>query len=323
MNLDETLHALKAAGTKQNRTVYRQHGVTSEMFGVSFRTWTRVAKSFRTVPPGNIPARFLARAELCWHGSLFFVLQRNCQSIRYFDEGCRLLRKNREMFLRVQQTRPPGTSSDDLCGMETACPYWRILMPKLPVIFPGEARFLAFLLFSIASLILPRAVFPTTVEKFTLEDLVHKSGRIVLGKCLSTESRWNDRNTLILTTSRFAVSEPLKGSSDGFVSVITVGGTLDGITQTVSGMPEFRTDEEVLLFLEPSRSGNWQPLGMSQGKFRILKNRLTGESEVIHSLSGLELYDSATRTLSQQDKPARMQLKPLVERIRNLLEAAR
>jgi len=159
----------------------------------------------------------------------------------------------------------------------------------------------------------------TTVEKFTLDDLVQKSGRIVVGKCIARESRWNDRNTLILTTSRIVVSEPLKGSSDGFVNVITVGGTLDGITQTVSGMPIFEPEEEVLLFLEPSKNGHWQPLGMSQGKFRILRNRQTGEQEVIHSLSGLELYDPASRSLSQQEKPSRAPLKPMVERIRRMV----
>jgi len=159
----------------------------------------------------------------------------------------------------------------------------------------------------------------TTVERFTLDDLVQKSGRIVVGKCISRESRWNDRNTLILTTARIAVSEPLKGSSDGFVNVVTVGGTLDGITQTVSGMPVFEPEEEVLLFLEPSKNGHWQPLGMSQGKFRILRNRQTGEQEVIHSLSGLELYDPSSRSLSQQEKPSRAPLKPMVERIRRMV----
>jgi len=159
----------------------------------------------------------------------------------------------------------------------------------------------------------------TTVERFTLDDLVQKSGRIIVGKCISSESRWNDRNTLILTTARFAVSEPLKGSSDGFVNVVTVGGTLDGITQTVSGMPVFEPEEEVLLFLEPSKNGHWQPLGMSQGKFRILRNRQTGEQEVIHSLSGLELYDPSSRSLSHQEKPSRAPLKPMVERIRRMV----
>jgi len=162
-------------------------------------------------------------------------------------------------------------------------------------------------------------VFPTTVEKFTLDDLVQKSGRIIVGKCISHESRWNDRNTLILTTARFVVSESLKGSSDGFVNVVTVGGTLDGITQTVSGMPAFEPEEEVLLFLEPSKNGHWQPLGMSQGKFRILRNRQTGEQEVVHSLSGLELYDPSSRSLSQQGKPSRAPLKPMVERIRRMV----
>jgi hypothetical protein len=158
----------------------------------------------------------------------------------------------------------------------------------------------------------------TTVEKFTLEDLVQKSSRIVLGKCVSTDSRWNAENTLILTTSRFAVSESFKGSTNGFITVTTVGGTLDGITQTVSGMPEFAPDEEVLLFLEPFKGANWQPLGMSQGKFKISRNRLTGEAEVIHSLSGLQLYDPVTRTLSQQEKPSRAPLRQVLERIKRL-----
>ena len=159
----------------------------------------------------------------------------------------------------------------------------------------------------------------TTVEKLTLDDLVQKSGRIIVGKCISRESRWNDRNTLILTTARFAVSEPIKGSSDTFVEVVTVGGTIDGITQTVSGMPVFEPEEQVLLFLEPSKNGQWQPLGLSQGKFRILRNRQTGEEEVFHSLSGLDLYDPAGRNLSQEEKPSRAPLKPMLEKIRRMV----
>jgi hypothetical protein len=186
-------------------------------------------------------------------------------------------------------------------------PYWRINMRKQLVWLLALTLFASF------------PAFSTTVEKFTLDDLVQKSGRIIVGKCISSESRWNARNTLILTTVRFAVSEPLKGSSDGFVNVVTVGGTLDGITQTVSGMPVFEPEEEVLLFLEPSKNGQWQPLGMSQGKFRILRNRQTGEQEVVHSLSGLELYDPASRSLSQQEKPSRAPLKPMVERIRRMI----
>jgi hypothetical protein len=176
--------------------------------------------------------------------------------------------------------------------------------------------------FLISSFLTMFASFPllaTTVEKFTLDDLVQKSGRIVIAKCISRESRWNDRGTLILTTARFVVSEPLKGSADGFVNVVTVGGTLDGITQTVSGMPAFEPEEEALLFLEPSKNGNWQPLGMSQGKLRILRNRQTGEEELVTSLSGLDLYDPASRSLSQQNKPSRTPLKPTLERIRRMV----
>lgn len=175
-------------------------------------------------------------------------------------------------------------------------------------------------LLSIAFL-LPYQYFSTTVEKFSLEDLVHKSSKIVVGRCVSTESRWNGKNTLILTTSTVEISDQIKGETDGMIRVVTVGGTVNGITQTVSGMPQFEPGEEVILFLEPSKNTGWQPLGLAQGKLRITKNRITGEMEVVHSLSGLQLYDPSTQTTSAQESPARAPLRLMMERIRRLVRS--
>ena len=168
------------------------------------------------------------------------------------------------------------------------------------------------------SFLLPYQYFSTTVEKLSLEDLVHKSSRIVVGTCVSTESRWNGKNTLILTTSTVEISDQIKGETDGVIRVVTVGGTINGITQTVSGMPQFESGEEVILFLEPSKNTGWQPLGLAQGKLRITKNRITGEKEVFHSLSGLQLYDPSTHTISTQERPALVPLRLMMERIKRL-----
>ena len=158
----------------------------------------------------------------------------------------------------------------------------------------------------------------TTVKQFELNELVAKSTLIFIGRCVSSESHWNSKRTLILTSSNFIVSESLKGPTNGSVNVTTVGGTLDGITQTVAGMPEFLGDEEVLLFLQPHSTGNWQVLGLSQGKFRIVNNPLTGEKETVRSLSGLTLYDSRHQKLSEDTRSSRMRLSELQERIRGL-----
>jgi len=159
----------------------------------------------------------------------------------------------------------------------------------------------------------------TTVEKLSLEDLVQKAQKIIVGRCLSTESRWNEKSTLILTYSKFAVGENLKSHSNGSLTVVTVGGSVGGITQTVSGMPQFVPNEEAVLFLEPSKDHHWQIVGLSQGKFQIVKDLRTGYKEVIHSLSGLQLYDTSTHTLSSQAKPYRVPLDDLIVGIKNLI----
>jgi hypothetical protein len=178
-------------------------------------------------------------------------------------------------------------------------------------------RWLATLLVSV--LVAQGGAVATTVSKLSLEELVRKSGRIILGRCLSTESRWNQRNTLIYTYSKFAVTENFKGQAGGFVNVVTVGGTVDGITQAVSGMPQFEQDEEVVLFLEASKNDLWQPVGLSQGKFRIVKDSRTGDTEAILSLSGLQLYGTSSGNVSMQDKPQRIPLGQLIQRIKSLV----
>ena len=160
----------------------------------------------------------------------------------------------------------------------------------------------------------------TTVEKLSLEELTRRSRKIVVGRCLSTASRWNEKHTLILTFSKFAVSEDLKGRSHGSVTVMTVGGTVDGITQTVSGSPHFFPNEEAILFLEATKSSHWQPVGLSQGKFLIVKDPRGSEKEVMHNLNGLELYDTSAKALSVQPKSFRAPLETFLSRLRKLIQ---
>ena len=48
MTLKETLSELKAAGTAQNRKIYGRHGVTREMFGVSYAVLGKLTKKIKT-----------------------------------------------------------------------------------------------------------------------------------------------------------------------------------------------------------------------------------------------------------------------------------
>lgn len=47
MTLQETLRELKSLGTEQNRKLYARHGVTNEMFGVSYANLDKLKKKIK------------------------------------------------------------------------------------------------------------------------------------------------------------------------------------------------------------------------------------------------------------------------------------
>lgn len=161
----------------------------------------------------------------------------------------------------------------------------------------------------------------TTVKQLSLEQMVRGSQRIVLGRRVSQETYWNKTRTRIFTATRFAVTEDLKGESRGTTTVVTVGGTMDGLTLVVSGTPRFREREEVLLFLETGKSGNWILMGLSQGVFRITADR-EGVKTAHHASFGLHLVPASPESSSQTPIPAQVELDRLLSRIRQLVGMA-
>ena len=68
MNLHQTLQQLEALGAEQNRKIYRRHGVSDNMYGVSYANQRKLAKTIKRDHPlalelwrsGNHDARILA-----------------------------------------------------------------------------------------------------------------------------------------------------------------------------------------------------------------------------------------------------------------------
>ena len=158
----------------------------------------------------------------------------------------------------------------------------------------------------------------TTVKQLGLEQMVRGAHRIILGRCVSRETYWNKTRTRIFTATRFAVEEDPKGGSLEVATVVTVGGTLDGLPQVVSGTPRFRVNQEVLLFLEAGKSGRWILLGLSQGMFRIAPDA-RGVKTAYHASSGLHLIPASPETSSRTPMPARVELEKLLTRIRQVV----
>jgi hypothetical protein len=141
-------------------------------------------------------------------------------------------------------------------------------------------RHLAFLAIACALAVLAPVVSATTVARMDLRELVSTSPSIVYGSVISTQSRWNEDRTLIVTEVRVRVLDALKGEPAGEIIVRHPGGQVGKLLVEVPGASAFRPGEEAVLFLAPGPSGVLWVNGMNQGRYDVTENPRTGEKTV-------------------------------------------
>lgn len=141
----------------------------------------------------------------------------------------------------------------------------------------------------------------TTVQRFTLEQLVATAEHIFVGRCHSTSTQNNDE--LLYTRYVFTVEEMLKGGTAEQVTFSLQGGKSGRSTYHLVGMPTFVPNEDVVLFLTgPDALGNPWPVGLAQGKFRIEIEEVSGRRMVFRQLPQISLYD-AVGSAKKSPKP--------------------
>ena len=93
-------------------------------------------------------------------------------------------------------------------------------------------------------------------------------------------ARADQISVVILTTIDLAVVDCWKGAAApaSHVQVVQPGGSLDGLTMRVEGMPPFSPGERTLLFLRfpPQTPGRAIVVGMAQGKRPLRREEATG-----------------------------------------------
>ena len=127
----------------------------------------------------------------------------------------------------------------------------------------------------------------TTVKRLDFDGLVATAHTIVVGTVETSQTYWGPEKRLILTRHTIQVEETLKGARTSTVDVTTIGGTLDGITLYVAGMPGFVEREDTVVFLE---GPYWTLVGLGQGKFSI------DGGIVSNDISNLEFIGNQTGT---------------------------
>lgn len=133
----------------------------------------------------------------------------------------------------------------------------------------------------------------TTLEKMPVERMADLARVIVRARCVSNSTGWDAGE--IWTFTSFEVAETWKGSASERVTVRLLGGTVGSLTSHVSGVPRFRPQEEVVLFLEPTARGDFTVVSWKQGTFRVGRDPRNGAELVTQDTAGFETFDAQTR----------------------------
>jgi hypothetical protein len=131
------------------------------------------------------------------------------------------------------------------------------------------------------------AAHATVVTEVKLPAMTDDADLIVRG--VVEKRRTMDEGGRLFTYTTVRVTEVHKGEipASGQIVVRTVGGERGLVISRVIGAPQFALGEEVFLFLESATPWHQRVIGMSQGKFDIVKDPLSGKERLVRELGGL------------------------------------
>jgi hypothetical protein len=145
------------------------------------------------------------------------------------------------------------------------------------------------------ALILCDCAAATTLAQLSVEQMTAAAATIARGRCIANESRWEKGE--IWTISTIEIEEVWKGAAPERISVRLIGGHSGHFISTVAGVPRFHPGEEVILFLEPGREGEFTVTGWVQGTFRIGRDPASGAERVTQDSAGLGGFDPAAHEI--------------------------
>lgn len=103
----------------------------------------------------------------------------------------------------------------------------------------------------------------------TLEGLVEKAQLAAVVEPVESRSQWE--NGRIVTYTKLHVVERMGGKSSDDVWVMTLGGTVGELGQSVAGEPGFAKGERSLVFLRPSSPSAFLVVARAQGQYPLAR----------------------------------------------------
>lgn len=133
----------------------------------------------------------------------------------------------------------------------------------------------------------------TTLARMSVAEMAQAAPVIVRARCLGNSTGWDAGE--IWTFTSFEVEEAWRGAAPARITVRLLGGRAGNLTSSVSGVPRFRSGEDVVLFLEPTARGDLSVVSWEQGTFRIRRDAAAGRESVTQDTAALATFDPATR----------------------------
>jgi hypothetical protein len=133
----------------------------------------------------------------------------------------------------------------------------------------------------------------TTLMRMSVSDLTRAAHLIVRARCMTNSARWDSGEIWTFTT--LEVEEIWKGSAPDEITIRLLGGESGNLKSSVSGVPRFEPGEELVLFLEQTRAGDFSVVSWVQGTFRIRHDLGTESEFVTQDTAGFAVFDPVSR----------------------------
>jgi hypothetical protein len=111
----------------------------------------------------------------------------------------------------------------------------------------------------------------TQVRPLNIEEMTERATTIFAGRCLHVRVETDPKLRSDVTVATFRVDRSIKGSAG---NTITVRMPWANVASFPAGVPSFERGDDVVLFLYgESASGMRAPVGLGQGRFRIVTDK--------------------------------------------------
>jgi hypothetical protein len=132
----------------------------------------------------------------------------------------------------------------------------------------------------------------TTVVAQDFSSLVSGADYVVRAavKSVISEYRTTPQGRAIFTKVELQVLETITGTPPQPLVLQLLGGTVDGVTMRVEGVPQFHVGDEDILFVQNNGTQFYPLVGIMNGKYPVKHDAATGAAYVARS-NGVPLYD--------------------------------